>query len=212
MDSAVRIERLSVDQFVRQGFGGLGTLLARGLGSTAGGQVAVNLSIANEMHFDHFGQLQNFECLVAEDDWGECIRLQGVVRDDQLLVQAYLLLVTDEDDERLKQPVYQGKLPLPPDRLLVDSLAPRPKYGQLRVGQSWLFATYNPLRPTSPLQTVEARVLDRSSFQHHDRSESPYHIVYQLADDDGLSLSDSWANCGSRRPAMSSVKPCDSGN
>jgi hypothetical protein len=139
------------------------------------------------MQFDHFGQLQGFECLVYEDVWGECIRMQGSVRDEQLFVQAYLMISEGAGAGR-KEPVYQTKLPLPSDTIVVDSLAPRPRFGRLRVGQSWTFETYNPFRPTRPLQCVVAKVIGRQTLRVRERDERTFHVRYIEADDDGLSL------------------------
>jgi hypothetical protein len=188
VQSTVRIDRLSVDDVMHQGWGGLGGLLARGLSGGASREaVVVRLLVTSSMQFDHFGQLQGFECLVSEDAWGECVRMQGAVRDDHLFVQAYLLM-SGTDGEGRKEPVYQTKLPLPPDQIVVDSLAPRPRFGRLRVGQSWTFETYNPLRPTRPLQRVVASVVGRQTIRFGQRDERTYHVRYVEADDDGLSL------------------------
>ncbi len=188
VDSTVRIEHLSLDQVLRQGFGGLGSLLARGAGQEGtGAEGTLNLRIENSMRFDHFGELLSFECVVVEDGWGECVRLQGTVREAELLVRAYVILPQAGPGAE-KKPVYQTRLPLPPDKIVLDSLSPRPRFGQLRVGQRWTFETYNPLLPARPLQSVEAHVLERRVLRQFDRDVATFHVVYEQSNEDGLSL------------------------
>jgi hypothetical protein len=186
--STVRIEKLAIEQVLQQGFGSLGALLSRGLApDRAGGLGPLSLTIDNSMRFDSFGQLESFESVVQEDAWGECIRLHGSVRESQLLVKAYLVL-GHESSGASAEPVYQNVLELPPDRLVVDSLAPRPRFRNLRVGQRWTFETYHPFFPTRPLQSVEAVVEDRRMLRLGDRDVWTMHVVYRRAEDDGLSV------------------------
>jgi hypothetical protein len=188
LESTVRIERLSIDQILQRGFGSLGSLLSRGLNREQfGGLGPISLTIQNSVRFDHFGQLESFESLVSEDTWGECIRLSGSVREAELLVKAYLVLAAEQGEPRL-EPVYQNVLPLPPDKLVIDSLAPRPRLSHLRVGQRWTFESYHPFFPTRPLQTVEAQVVDRRMLRIEDRDVWTFHVVYRRGEDDGLSL------------------------
>jgi hypothetical protein len=188
VDSTVRIERLPVEQALQQGFGSLGSLLSRGLArESAGALGTLSLTIESSMRFDHFGQLEGFESTVLEDRRGECIRIVGSVRETQLLVKAYLLLGFDRR-ESVREPVYQDILHLPADKLVVDSLAPRPRLRELSVGQHWTFETYHPFFPTRPLQTLEARVEDRRMLRIDDQDVWTFHVVYQRSADDGLSL------------------------
>ena len=188
VDSTVRIEKLSIDQVLEQGFGSLGALLSRGLDpDRALGLGPVSLTIRNAMRFDSFGQLEGFESLVQEDTWGECIRLTGTVRESQLLIKAYLV-VGGEPGEASVEPVYQSVLELPPDKLVVDSLAPQPRFRDLKVGQRWTFETYHPFFPTRPLQSVDAVVEERRMLRIGDQDVRTFHVVYRRGRDDGLSL------------------------
>jgi hypothetical protein len=188
ISSILRFERLPLDQLLENGVGSLGGLLSRGLSRAEFSALGpISLTIRSQMHFNHFAQLESFESLVLEDSWGECIRISGVVRENRLTIQAYLLLGADNDG-RGAEPVLQRQLDLPSDKLVVDSLAPRPRYRNLRLGQRWTFETYHPLFPTRPLQTVEAHVADRRVLRIDGRDVRTFHVVCERADDDGLSL------------------------
>jgi hypothetical protein len=185
--SRVRLERLPIEQALEQGFGSLGSLISRGLGGSGPGLGDVSLTVDNVMRFDHFGQLESFDSTVHEDQWGECIRIVGTVRENQLLVKAYLRL-GPEGDENVLKPVYQNVLPLPADKLVLDSLAPRPRLRNLRIGQHWTFESYHPFFPTRPLQTLEARVEERRMLRIDGQDVWTLRVVYRRAADDGLSL------------------------
>jgi hypothetical protein len=186
--STVRLERLQVEQVLEQGFGSLGSLLSRGLSGHTGGEMAtISLTIDSSMGFDHFGQLEGFASSVQEDRWGECIRIVGSVRADQLLVKAYLSL-GQENGAAVLEPVSQNIFPLPADKLVADSLAPHPRLRNLKVGQHWTFESYHPFFPTRPLQTLEALVEDRRMLRRDGEDVWTFHVVYRRATDDGLSL------------------------
>ncbi len=188
VDSTVRIENLSMEQVLEQGFGSLGAFLLRGLGVPGrDGLGSISFTIENAMRFDSFGELESFESLVQEDSWGDCIRLQGTVRESQLMVKAYLA-ISDERGEPSLEPVYQEVIDLPPETLVVDSLSPRPRFRDLKVGQQWTFETYHPFFPTHPLQTIEASVEGRRMLRLGAEDVWTTHIVYRRGGDDGLSL------------------------
>ncbi|MCA9150176.1 MAG: hypothetical protein KDA92_12790 [Planctomycetales bacterium] len=187
VESLLRIQKLRFNQIVSEGFGGLGALIAGGLTGGVADAPAIDLTIRNSMQFDYFGQLESFECIVTEDRWGECIRLQGIMREKELSLRAYLVMTPDETNPA-REPVYTGDLPLPQERLVSDALSPSPRLANLRVGQHWTFEAYNPLTPTRPLQTISARVEDRRALRWGGDDMMTYHVVYQRSDDDGLSV------------------------
>jgi hypothetical protein len=187
VSSTVRIEKLTLDQFLQQGFGRLGNLIARSFAADDTTLNRLRLRIANTMRFDNFGELESFDCTVQEDSWGDLIQLKGSVRDGELFVRAYLG-VEQGESALTTEPVYQATLPLPPEKIVVDSLSPRPRFGQLHVGQRWQFESYNPLAPTQPLQTLEAHVTERRALRYDGQEVMTLLVVYRAADDGGLSL------------------------
>lgn len=189
VESTVRIDQLTLDQLLQQGFGRLGSLFTRGLGDGSAEFGMLQMTIENAMHFDHFGELEHFACSVREDAWGELIQLNGTVREGELFLRAYLVM-DDSQGQTQTEPVYQKVLALPPDKLVIDSLSPRPRFGQLRVGQHWQFESYNPLMPTRPLQTLDATVEERRALRYGGREVMTLRVVYRALDDGGLSLDD----------------------
>ena len=184
VESVVHLEKLSLDLVVRQGFANLAMLATRGLG---GSDYPLSLTVRNEIQLEHFGQLRSFECDVVEQNLGELIRLQGTVHnDDELVVKAYLLMPTSTAAS--PELLHELRFPLPAEKLLIDSLSPRPRFGRLRLGQSWTFETYNPLFPGRPMQTVNARVLGIQTIQRNAENIRTYHVTYERAGDDGLSV------------------------
>ena len=183
--SQVHLERLSIDHVLKRGLGNLAMIAARGLGQYPR---ELTLTIDNRMRFDHFGQLLSFRASVQEGEWGECIRLQGTVYDDQLVVKAYLTLGKDPIRDEAHEPLKELRLRLPENRLLTNSLAPRSQFENLRVGQTWTFETYNPLFPTQPMQTVQATVIGKEMLQQGEERQRTFHVVYERATDDGLSV------------------------
>ena len=197
--SVVRIEGLSLQDVLQPSFGMLGGALQRALGSTGkpGAGPALDLTVRNEMNFDAFGQLQAFECRVDVADLAEWIRLRGTVHETRLRVSAF---VGDDpggdlsgdpggsDDPAAVTPVYRTEVELPADRLVADALSPRPRFGQLKVGQTWTFQMYRPLLPNSPLELVEAEVEGREVVSWGGQTWSAAHVVYRRAAGSGLSL------------------------
>lgn len=191
--STVRIERLSVEQLAQQGLGGLGAMLLRGVGQ-GGTDLADPLSMTVEsvLRFDEFGQFHGFNCQVLEDDWGECIHLQGVVVDETLRLKAYLLigdLVGEGQEGRERgKPVFETRLPMPPDGTLTDAFMPSPQMRGLAVGDHWTWDSYLAFFPMSPLKTMEAEVVEEESIEVDGRSTKAFRVEYRRGPEDALSL------------------------
>ncbi|MDG2385030.1 MAG: hypothetical protein P8N76_25385 [Pirellulaceae bacterium] len=180
ISSSVTIPELSLQDLVNQQFGGLSASLLTGFGSDSADAQPLRFHLENEMSFDHFGELTGFDCLVDVADLQDCITLRGTVLDDKLQLVAYLKLPdANSDEEPVPKVVHKGQIKLPPDSLLADSLSPRSRFGQLRVGQTWTFQSYRPLTPTHPLQSIEATVESREMIEWNSEQIRAYHVVYR---------------------------------
>ena len=184
--STVQLEKLSADQVFRRDFTNLAMLAAPKMETKVKDQRQMTLTIQNTMQLEYFGQLSSFECSVTEDKLGECIKLQGTVHEDELVVKAYLLFPVLGN--RKTAPLQELRLPLPADMLVTDCLSPRPHFGRLKLGQTWTFETYNPLFPSHPMQTINARVVGKQILQQEGRDIRTFHVVYERADNNGLSI------------------------
>ena len=180
--SEIHIEGLSVQDLLQPTFGMLGSAFQRALGTdgaTRGAQPTLELDISNEMYFDAFGQLQAFECRVDVADLEEWIRLRGTVHDTKLRLTAFVGTETGGTGGHRTEPVYRTEVELPADRLVADSLSPRPRFGSLQVGQQWTFQMYRPLIPNQPLSLVEATVDRRESIPWGEETVTALHVVYR---------------------------------
>jgi hypothetical protein len=186
--SEIRIRGLSVEDLLQPTFGMLGSVIQRSFGRSGPGP-ELNLNVENQMYFDAFGQLQAFECRVDVADLDEWIRLRGTVHETKLRLSAFV--GRDSSDDALRNPsppVFRSEVELPADRLVADSLSPRPRFGRLQIGQKWTFQMYRPLLPSQPLELVEAHVDRLEEIAWEGRMLSAYHVVYRRAAGSILSL------------------------
>jgi len=185
--SRVELNDISVDQIVHQGVGQLLSLMSPSANDVAN-YGRLTLTIDNTVRFDQFGRLNAIECRVAEKSLGDCVQLHGTTLDYKLRLRAYLLIASGTGSGT-HEPIHEMSLPLPEERMLVDSLSPRTRFSNLSQGQTWTFDTYNPLMPTRPLQVVEATVAGRQAITLARKNWFAFHVTYERADATGLSLS-----------------------
>jgi hypothetical protein len=185
--SEIQIEGLSVQDLLQPTFGMLGSALQRSLGQSGPGP-ELDLTVENQMFFDAFGQLQAFECRVDVADLDEWIRLRGTVHETQLRLSAFVGRETGDVLRNPPPPVFRSEVELPADRLVADSLSPRPQFGHLQVGQKWTFQMYRPLLPNQPLELVEAHVDRQDEIEWNGQTVSAFHVVYRRAAGSILSL------------------------
>jgi hypothetical protein len=190
--SQVQIDGLSLQDVLQPSFGMLGTALQRALGlgpASTGSGPTLDLDVRNEMHFDAFGQLQKFDCRVDVAELDEWIQLEGIVHETRLRVSASIGIEdSDAEEPSSSTPAYQTEVELPTDRMVADALSPRPRFGRLRVGQSWTFQMYRPLLPNRPLDLVEATVEGYEEIAWCGQTVPALHVVYRRAAGSTLSL------------------------
>jgi hypothetical protein len=94
------------------------------------------------------GRLLGFRTSVSFGELKDAILVNGTVEGDQLKLNV-----------RAGELNYPASTELSNDTLVGDSLSPRARLSNLRVGQTWTEPVYNPLRPpNSPLEILHATV------------------------------------------------------
>ena len=180
--STVWIEELSVDELIGQRLGGLGGVLFQRfqpLPASSEAAAALSFHVRNQMEFDYFGELTGFDCIVDVADLPECIILRGTVSNEQLKLLAYVTIPSADGSPATRQPVHSSEMDLPAGSLIADSLSPRPRFRDLRVGQEWTFKTYRPLAPNRPLQDVLAKVEALETIEWNGEPITAHRVVYQ---------------------------------
>lgn len=153
--SEVQFRQLPVQQMVGDVMGILGRFATQ----VAGDIGPIDLRVLTNMQFDNYGVLDRFQTSVDVGPDEDLFQIEGQIIDDKLDLAARIQDASGEP----KQIYRNRQIPLPPDALVADTFSPRPKLGNLRVGQSWTFQSYQPLMPYNPLSLIEATV-EREEF------------------------------------------------
>jgi hypothetical protein len=121
----------------------------------------IHLKIESELSFDEFGELNRFASVVSIDELKDFIQLKGTVNEDSLRLMVYTNTYAEDPARKL---IYDSTMSVPRGTLVTDAFTPQPRLARLRVGQSWTFQRYQPLRPANPIEMMEATVERRDSI------------------------------------------------
>jgi hypothetical protein len=133
----------------------------------------INMKIESELSFDAFGELNRFSSNVSIDELEDFIQLQGAVQDSSLRLNVYTNTYAEEPARKL---IYDSTVTVPAGTLMTDAFSPQPRLARLRVGQSWTFQRYQPLRPANPVEMMEAKVERRDAIEWEGESVTA-HVV-----------------------------------
>ncbi len=126
----------------------------------------MHLKITSELQFDVFGELNRFHSNVSIDELVDFIQLNGIVNSQQLLLTVF----TNNYGSGEPNKIYDNVMKIPPGTLMTDAFSPQPRLARLKVGQSWVFQRYQPLRPSNPIEMMEATVERRDAFDWNGES------------------------------------------
>jgi hypothetical protein len=119
------------------------------------------------------GRLLGFRTSVSFGELKDAILVNGTAEGNQLKLNI-----------RAGDLNYPTSTELSADTLVGDSLSPRARLNDLRVGQTWTEPVYNPLRPpNSPLEVLHARVDRQEPIAWHGQIVKTAVVVYR--DDPG---------------------------
>lgn len=127
----------------------------------------INLKVESELAFDVFGELSRFSSTVSVDELTDFIQLDGTVSDEDLRLVVY---TNTYDEEQNRKMIYDATMKVPHGTLVTDAFSPQPRLSRLRVGQSWTFQRYQPLRPANPIEMMEALVERRDAIVWNGKS------------------------------------------
>lgn len=176
--SEVQFQQLPVDTMLSDLLGVAGRFAQPLLGEIG----AIDLRVLTDLDFDHYGA---FHSLQTEIDVGELKRLltiSGHVNQDKLDLRA-----TVNGGDQATQVYREQEIHLPPEALLADSFSPRPRLANLRVGQTWTFQSYHPLRPHQPLSLIEASVEQEELLEWNGKMVRVRKVAYRRDAGSGLS-------------------------
>jgi hypothetical protein len=134
------------------------------------GQMPFDTDSRIEMRDSH---LLGFRTSISFGELQDAILVNGTVEADQLLLHL-----------RAGNFTYNTKTALATDAIMGDSLSPRARLSNLRIGQTWTEPVYNPLSPpNNPLQILQATVERYDPIAWNGQVVSAALVVYR--DDPG---------------------------
>ncbi len=119
------------------------------------------LSVKSVSHFDPFGSLDRIISKVKLQEFGEVIRLEGRVADQQLHVRVFpggsFASATGSNTKSL----FKKSFDLPADANVTNWLTPEAQFRNLSVGQKWESQVYRAFPPNSPYREIESEVIGK---------------------------------------------------
>ncbi len=168
--SRVHIDRLPLERFTDGWVGAMMSLVKR--------QTDVNMlqvDTENTVAVDLLGNLVRFDSTIKVGPKQKLARIEGVVHGDSLL------LTVEAGDHKLGPKEYPVS-----DALLGNSFAPDTQLPKLHDGQTWTVRTYNPLKPFSPLEIIEAKVEGSELLAWNGRHPLVWRVVFRRDSGSGL--------------------------
>ena len=135
----------------------------------------IGMDAESLLTIDAFGRLAGFESKVRIHPLPDPIRLTGAVDGSRIR------LTVRAGEERYVCYAY-----FPQDGLLGGAFLPQTELPDLRRGQRWKVPTYNPLRPSNPLDLLEAKVERMESFVWDNQTIDAWVVVLRPAPGHGI--------------------------
>lgn len=182
--SVVRFTRLPVRNMLGQLMGAMSKLLDSSLGSE---EFTPNMGVATRMHFNDQRRLGGFETVVDLPELPQFLHVDAHVGDSgKLKLVATARYATGLPGTPVNKVKYRHELDLPRDALVGDSLSPRGRLENLRVGQQWTIPNYRPFPPNSPVQILLARVEKSEFIEYNGELVEVFVVVYHDEAGSGL--------------------------
>jgi len=208
LESRVRFDRLPLDEFAAQALGGLTRMAQELTGARVLG--TVKLEMSSRIEFSALGEMERFTSHVDMDNIPDFIAMEGRVEGGQLVVKPTMAVphaspaeTTHRDGARQpsdgndqesagegdwrRRPLQTITFEAPRNALVSDSMSPRPKLPNLRLGQKWTFQTYRPLA-AGEIAIVEAHVERKETIRYDGEAVDTHVVVYRNDAGSGFSL------------------------
>jgi len=143
-----QFEGLPIDEIFRAMLGEIARLF-----SLDGAEI--NVLVANRMNFETSGDLLDLETVVNLEEIPKFIEVNGVV-DDKREMELRVSYRLPGSTARNEMP--PRTISLPPGAAMSNSLSPRSRMNDLKLGQKWTMRSTQPLSPQAPVQVVQAEV------------------------------------------------------
>jgi hypothetical protein len=172
--SRVHFDHLPLEQFMR------GWLIRQAFRFVEPPTVPVEMDTQSLLTFDADKRLSGFESTstVWLGSSRNVIRVEGTVEGNNLTLSIH------SDD--LPDPPTLPAVRIPQQSMVGDALSPQTQMPNLRVGQRWTTQSYNPLRPDSPWEVVQAEVESVEPLVWGNQTEEARLVVFRR--DSGFGL------------------------
>ena len=156
----LELDDLPLAEMARELLGPLAKIIPGGLDTASSEFSGVSMRISTDLQLSpngthHGPRVESLQTLVALDGAADLIRVEAEMEgNDKLQLDVFAAIGPEGTDRK----IVSRLVDLPGDGQILDSLAPLPRLGNVRLGESWTLPVYRFFPPNNPIQRIRATV------------------------------------------------------